>query len=153
MRVCTCMCGTVCVCTWWSEERGESSRFGSLSKSRVTGAQTWPQLAPPPTILAFLPLSGTQRVNSNSLLMNWLLKVARQAEPAHLLNTHTHTHTQETKHTDSNTVEKVCCTSVHFTAQQGDCADWLKHLRRILELIMTQELHSGPSQAELCFNL
>lgn len=92
MCVHTCMCSAtyVRVCAWWSEERGESSRFGSLSKSLVTWAQARPQLAPPPTILAFLPLSGAQRVNSNSLLMNWLPKVARQAEQAHLLNTHTH---------------------------------------------------------------
>ncbi|KAI3359223.1 hypothetical protein L3Q82_002748 [Scortum barcoo] len=40
-------------------EKGEQP-LGSLSKSLITGAQTWPQLAPPPTILAFLPLSGTR---------------------------------------------------------------------------------------------
>lgn len=98
MHVCDCMYLCVCVRRLSGAsgrglmkrgKRGEQP-LGSLSKSLVTGAQTRPQLAPPPTILAFLPLSGTQRVNSNSLLMNWLLKVVRQADPAHLLNTHTH---------------------------------------------------------------
>lgn len=116
--MCATRCACVCVCTscqgpgdgaCWSEERGESSKLGSLSKSLVTGAQTRPQLAPLPTILAFLPLSGTQRVNSNSLLMNWLLKVTRQA--AYLLNTHTHW--------QQSTVKKVCCTLSTFHCSAG----------------------------------
>eukprot|EP00064_Thunnus_orientalis_P012365 superscaffoldBa00001888_g12400 len=40
-------------------ERGEQP-LGSPSESLVTWAQTWPQLAPPPTILAFLSLSVMQ---------------------------------------------------------------------------------------------
>ena len=102
--LCVCVCVRACVpvlahrlsgARGWGPvklgERGEQP-LGSPSESLVTGVQTQPQLAPPLTILAFLPLSGTQSVNSNSLLMNWSPKVARQA---HLLNAHT----LETKHT------------------------------------------------------
>lgn len=89
-----------------------AQELGIPSERLVTGAQTRPQLAPLLTILAFLPLSGTQCVKSNSLVMNWLLKVARQADPAHLLNTHsgnkTHTHSVENM------------SLVHFISQQGE---------------------------------
>ncbi len=104
MSVCTCMCATTCSCVWvcWLSgvsgrgplkrgERGEQQAWQPIWEPRHWGS-AWPQLAPPPTILAFLFLSGTQRVNSNSLLMNWLLKVARRADPAHLLK---YTHWQQ----------------------------------------------------------
>lgn len=45
--------------------------------------------------------------------MNWLLKVARQAEPAHLLNTHTHTHRQQ--NTQTQIQWKKCVAPVYIS--------------------------------------
>lgn len=146
MCVRTCMCSAtyVRVRARWSEERGESSGFGSLSKSLVTWAQAWPQLAPPPTILAFLPLSGAQRVSSNSLLMNWLPKVARQAELAYLLNTHTHW--QQNTQTPMQWGE---CVAPQYVSLLGrTTAQLILNTCRgsLILLIRTQKLHSGPSR-------